>query len=735
MTLKLRIIGIEVAHNAVEVAYNDTIVAHIAIEVAQIATKYFPGQISAYSIIIAMSDPTSNVTSSSCNDIHVSAITSKDSNDIVESSIISTVLIEPPDASSSTPHVEQHSVPSRVHQLLLDSTPGGSELWTRNVAPEFKPYIDQLFGMLEEAISFYDVYAEACGFEPRKSSQKRFVSGDVKYKFVVCNREGFRDRKRKATVLDSGKEQATPRPFDIRNTKLTRIGYTAMIDFHYNGDGYVVFQFREWHNHRLCSLRNQQFQKKHRHLHLYHKKTIIDHLRVNQGPTRAFRNVKEYVDDYENVGAQLVDFKNFGRDIKCFIGVTPAIFGITIGDRDAQLFVNYFEDKRDTTEGFYFAYEVDSGKCLVRAFWCDAESRRNYALFGDYITYDPTYSTNKYCMLFTPFTGVDHHKRSVTFASALLFHEDEDSFTWVFQKFLDAMGQREPHCIITDQCVGIKLGLRAVFKHAKRRYYMWHIMQKLTDKVGPAISKETDFVSRLNAIVWDAELEPLEFEEKWCQLVNEHNLDGNSWLSTMFRKRRKWIPAYFRDVPMGCLLRTTQRSESRNNFFKRFENAHGTLVEFLMRFQSAIDLFNRKGIICRHIIWVYSGKQVHTLPDKYILMRWTKNAHKIPLYGPHGELIEDFDATDLRKMEMCKLWSEFYATISVLKNVSMKDITDLVDTLKQFRVKLNPQSESMTKEQELEMLLRCSSLTEVRILPPRQAKNKGSGKRMISKKQ
>ncbi|XP_074283161.1 protein FAR1-RELATED SEQUENCE 5-like [Silene latifolia] len=442
-----------------------------------------------------------------------------------------------------------HGAAGLVLLLILHNyhiIPISSFVQTRNVGAEFKPHIGQLFGTLEEAISFYDVYAEACGFEPRKSSQKRSVSGDVKYKFVVCNREGFRDLKRKANVLDSGKEQATPRTFDIRNTKLTRIGCTSMIEFRYNGDGYVVFQFREW---------------------------------VIQGPTRAFRNVKEYVDGYENVGAQLVDFKNFGRDIKCFIG-----------DRDAQLFVNYFEDKRDTTEGFYFAYEVDSGKCLVRTFWCDAESRRNYALFGDYITYDPTYSTNKYCMLFTPFTGVDHHKRSVTFASALLFHEDEDSFTWVFQKFLDAMGQREPHCIITNQCAGIKLGLRAVFKHVRRRYCMWHIMQKLTDKVGPAISKETDFVSRLNEIVWDAELEPLEFEGEWCQLVNEHNLEGNSWLSTMFRKRRKWIPAYFRDVPMGCLLRTTQRSKSQNKFFKRFENAHGTLVKFLMRFQSAIDV-------------------------------------------------------------------------------------------------------------------------------------------------
>ncbi|XP_074293591.1 protein FAR1-RELATED SEQUENCE 5-like [Silene latifolia] len=455
-----------------------------------------------------------------------------------------------------------------------------------------------------------------------------------------------------------------------------------MIEFRYNGDGYVVFQFREWHNHRLCSLRNQQFQKKHRHLHLYHKKTIIDHSRVNQGPTRAFRNVKEYVDGYENVGAQLVDFKNFGRDIKCFIG-----------DRDAQLFVNYFEDKRDTSEGFYFAYEVDSGKCLVRAFWCDAESRRNYALFGDYITYDPTYNTNKYCMLFTPFIGVDHHKRSIYFCFALLFHEDEDSFTWVFQKFLDAMGQREPHRIISDRCLWNKAGFASLFS---------------------------------NMLSADIACEPLEFEAKWCRLVNEHNrkrhtqkqLDRDDDCTLPQLATSLKLEAHASKVYTNlCFCRFSSRSfasicslsvggftppangveligiaDARTQ--KTYQVVYNSLTNDA---ECSCKLFNRK---------------VHTLPDKYLLMQWTKNAHKIPLYGPHGELIEDFDATDLRKMEMCKLWSEFYATISVLKNVSTKDITDLVDTLKQFRVKLNPQSESMTKEQELEMLLGCNSSTE-----------------------
>ncbi|XP_074298565.1 protein FAR1-RELATED SEQUENCE 5-like [Silene latifolia] len=574
------------------------------------------------------------------------------SHNIIESSITSTVHIEPPDGPSSTPHVEQHFIPSHVHQLLLDSRPGGSELWTRKVALEFKPHIGQFFGTLEEAISFYGVYAEACGFEPRKSSQKRSDSGDVQYKFVVCNHEGFRDRKRKAIILHSGEEQATPKAFDIRNTKLTRIGCTAMIEFRYNGDG------------------------------------------VNQSTTTTFRNVKEYVDGYENVGAQLVDFKNFRRDIKCFIG-----------DRDAQLFINHFEDKRDTNEGFYFAYEVDSGKCLVHAFWCDAESRRNYSLFGDYITYDPTYNTNKYCMVFTPFTGVDHHKRSSTFAAALLFHEDEDLFKWVFENFLDAMGQREPHCIITDQCAGIKLGLRAV---------------------GPAISKETDFVSRLNAIVWDAELEPLKFEEKLSQLVNEHNL-GDFQLEATASICSLSVGGF---TPPVNGIKVIGIADARTQ--KTYQVVYNSTTSDV---ECSCKLFNIKGIICRHIILVYSGKQVDTLPDKYILMRWTKNAYKIPLYGLHGELMDDFDATDLRKVEMCKLWSEFYVTISVLKNVPNNEITDLADTLKQFRVKLNPQSESMTKEQELEMLLGCSSSTEVRILPPRQANNKGSGKRMISKKQ
>ncbi|XP_074288845.1 protein FAR1-RELATED SEQUENCE 5-like [Silene latifolia] len=636
---------------------------------------------------------------------------------------------------TSTPRIEQPHVSYHEHHLFLESTPGGTELWSRNVAIQFKPQLGQIFAKLEDAISFYNVYAEAW----------------------------FRDgKKRKAIVHDSVVEQPLIKPFDIKNNKRTRIGCDAMIEFRLIKDVYVVTQFREWHNHRLCSLTNQEFQRKKRHLHLFHKKAIIDQSKVNLGPTSAYRYSKEHADGYENVGAQLIDFKNFGRDIKCFIG-----------DKDAQLFIYNFENLRETNPGFYFAYEVDSFKCLVRVFWCDAQARRNYSSFGDLVSFDPTYGTNKYSMIFTPFTGVDRHKRSVTFAAALLFHEDDDSFKWVFEKFLDTMGQREPQCIITDQCPGIKKVVPKVFKKAKHRYCMWHIMQKVADKIGITISKETDFVSRLNTVVWDSDLEPVEFERKWSDLIVEHNLQANSCAMDQQRHTQKqhdrdsdytlpqlatslhleahpskvYTHAIFKDFQQE--VAASMCSLSVGGFTPPVDGIEVIVVTdarmqktYQVVFNStstdaecSCKLFNMKGIICRHIIWVFSGKQVRTLPDKYILMRWTKNAQKIPLYGSHGELLDEFDATDVRKLEMCKLWSEFYSTISLLRTMPNNQITDLADTLKQFRVKLNPQAQSMTKEQELEMLLGCSSSTEVRILPPRQAKNKGSGNRMISTKQ
>ncbi|KAK9756470.1 hypothetical protein RND81_01G100100 [Saponaria officinalis] len=409
--------------------------------------------------------------------------------------------------------VHTPTVPSEVHfrltpSLELSYTPGGSDLWVRKIEMEFTPKVGMLFKTVKEGTDFYQIYALACGFKSRLSTAKTFRDGKIRTNAIVCNRQGFKERRKKPAPSTKNRNTASssensntapstensntensntgpgnnPPPKDPKKTKITRFGCRAWMKLVYDPkqECYFVKEFVEGHNHTLCSVRNREFQKLSKNLSLYHKQTILDHSKVNIGPTQTYRICKEYVDGYSNIGASLAAFKNFQRDVKGFIG-----------SKDGQLFVDTLQKLSDTHKGFYYAYDKNNEDNLTKVFWCDAQARKNYPLFGDTISYDPTYGKNKYCLVFTPLNGVDNHKKSITFGAALLSNEDEQSFRWVFTKFLTAMGNKEPQCILTDQDPAIKNAVPAVFKQAHHRFCMWHIMQKLNDKVGQTISKET----------------------------------------------------------------------------------------------------------------------------------------------------------------------------------------------------------------------------------------------------
>ncbi|XP_074311150.1 protein FAR1-RELATED SEQUENCE 5-like [Silene latifolia] len=450
----------------------------------------------------------------------------------------------------------------------------------RVVEHKFRPTIGAVFASLEAGIKVYEVYARACGFTPRKHGTKTLRGGVAHQKFIVCNRQGFKESKPKQRPRTKGDENmgdgsSTQLVQLLRRVKITRIGCRAYVRFallHGLDGPAMIDEFSEVHNHRLTSVCNRDLDKISRSLDMFQKTLILDNSKLNIGAGLTFRQVKELVNGYENIGATLIDFKNFQRDIKCYIGL-----------RDADLFIDRLEKLKATQPQFYFAYDVDPQNRLTKFFWADATCIRNYSFFGDAVSFDPTYGTNKYDMVFTPFTGVNHHRKSVLFAGCLLLHEDDISFQWTFQHFLTAMGQKEPQFMITDQCPGIKKAFPSVFKTARHRYCMWHITQNITDKVGSALCRDTDFLARFNAVVWDPDMESSEFEENWQKVISDFQLEDNDWLTTMFDDRHHWIPAYHRDLALGCILRTTQRLESTNLFFKRYENHFGTLVEFWMR--------------------------------------------------------------------------------------------------------------------------------------------------------
>ncbi|KAK9750593.1 hypothetical protein RND81_02G207400 [Saponaria officinalis] len=252
----------------------------------------------------------------------------------------------------------------------------------------------------------------------------------IRTKHIACHREGKLMRRLMERVTTI-KERVTKKK--ERVTTIRRFGCTAMIKLMFHSGKYVICQFREGHNHPLVLVKNREFHKLSRNLTLYHKQTIINHSKINIGASKTYRICKEVANGYENVGASLLDFKNFQREVKLFIG-----------DADAEMFINNLEKLVPSKKGFQYAYHVDEGRNLSRVFWTDAHRKSAYLAFGDGVSFDPTYGIKKYCMVFTPFTSIYNHKKFVTFACALLSNEDEESFVWVFEKFMDAMGRKEP---------------------------------------------------------------------------------------------------------------------------------------------------------------------------------------------------------------------------------------------------------------------------------------------------
>ena len=127
-------------------------------------------------------------------------------------------------------------------------------------------------------------------------------------------------------------------------------------------------------------------------------------------------------------------------------------------------------------------------------FWTDGIARLNYSLYSDVVSFDTIYDTNRYKMIFIPFTRLDNHRLCATFGVAFLGDEKAESFMWLFYKLLDAMGGHVPVCLIIDQDPTIKVAIQSKFQSTTHRFCIWHIMRKLSEKVGSSLNSDNNFL-------------------------------------------------------------------------------------------------------------------------------------------------------------------------------------------------------------------------------------------------
>ncbi|XP_019256878.1 PREDICTED: protein FAR1-RELATED SEQUENCE 5-like [Nicotiana attenuata] len=434
-----------------------------------------------------------------------------------------------------------------------------------------EPYEGMEFESEEAAKAFYNLYARRVGFSTRVSMSRRSRrDGAIIQRSFVCAREGFRVEKEKPERDGGGARIKRPRAE-------TRVGCKAMLVVKIQNLGrWVVSGFVKEHNHELVPPDKVHCLRSHRHVS-GPAKSLIDTLQgAGIGPSGIMSTlIKEY-GGIRSVGFTERDCRNYMRSSK----------QRTLGG-DTQTLLDYLKQKHLENPSFFYAVQGDEDHCMSNIFWADPKARSNFSYFGDTVTFDTAYRSNRYRLPFAPFTGVNHHGQPVLFGCALLINESKASFSWLFSTWLTAMCGKPPVSITTDHDRVIRLAVKQVFPEARHRFCKWHIFKECQEKLSHVLSENINFEAEFHKCVSLTESIE-EFEACWFTLIDKYDLGENEWLQAIYADRKQWVPVYLRDT-FFAEMSIMQHSDSINSYFDGYVNASTTLQQFIKLYEKAVE--------------------------------------------------------------------------------------------------------------------------------------------------
>nr|KAJ0198723.1 hypothetical protein LSAT_V11C600326850 [Lactuca sativa] len=304
-----------------------------------------------------------------------------------------------------------------------------------DVPEEFKPTKAIRFKDVDEGVKIYKRYAEKAGFDVHLNTLRK-VGDIIKHTFLVCNR--------------IGKPKLNPTE---RNTiyRVTDCKAKIIVKRVKGTSDYRFDKFQENHSHEL----QDTFHLKSTRTLSYSDKEFI---------VRAFT---AKMGGFQYLRGKVVDYINFKRSM-----------GSINGFRDAQLIVNKMNNRKNNYLNYSLFYRCDETNFLHEIFWADETDKSYYTKFRDVMSFNAMFRTNKYALVFVPFTVIDHHKSSFT----------------------------------------IVVGLLSTIVHVAYQ-------EEIAKKLSVEFLKSTDFKKKFNKLFWDIYIERHIFERSWKLLMKEFNLE------------------------------------------------------------------------------------------------------------------------------------------------------------------------------------------------------------------
>ncbi|EHA8588996.1 protein FAR1-RELATED SEQUENCE 6 [Cocos nucifera] len=400
------------------------------------------------------------------------------------------------------------------------------------------PRVGMVFKSYDEVSNFYKQYALRIGFGVAVRKSQFTKSGVCRRLILACSRAG------------RGRQDAC---YQARQTAKTNC--QAMIVLKLWGDGLLhLAEANLEHNHPLSPSTA-------RFLSCYKKMTDA----MAEGPIAR-------PNGHRNIQSENRNSNEIGQ--------------LKLGEGDDESICQFFAGMQNKNPNFFYLVDLDKHGHLRNLFWADARSRAAYQYFGDVISFDTTYLTEKYDLPLVLFIGMNHHGQSALLGCGLVSDETIETYIWLFKAFLTCMLGCCPNAIITDHCMAIQGAVAEVLPGVRHRLCMFHIMKKIPEE----LKGFADFKAVKKAVkkaAYDS-LRVNEFEEEWKKMIERHELEGNEWLDSLYENRNMWVPAYLKDV-FWAGMSISQRGETVTTFFDGCLYPRTSLKQFLSKYEMILQ--------------------------------------------------------------------------------------------------------------------------------------------------
>ncbi|WVZ94939.1 hypothetical protein U9M48_040765 [Paspalum notatum var. saurae] len=392
-------------------------------------------------------------------------------------------------------HNHEVGLPSRVQYIAIESD------------AVVDPYIGMEFESLESAKTFYYSYASRVGFEARVRQSRKSQDESLKMLKLVCSRHRYH----------SGRENNGDDAKRVRALDPSRDGCDALFEIIRKGKGtWTVSKLILEHTHEL-----------------------------NPAPASRVHCVRSQ-------GEVLVIANNFADTRNLLLNGQDSqrpreMRYNDLGPEDAQSLFEYLKERQDEDPSFFYAVQHEKNGQSVNVFWADAKARMAYYHFGDAVRFDTTFRKNKENIPIVIFSGVNHHVQPIVFGCALLLDESEASFTWLFEKWLEAMHIGPPVSLLTELNRGMAAAVAKVLPNTHHIFCEKHILDTVKEELHGVFPDLEPFITDMRKCIDGSTIEE-SFESGWNSIIIKHGLSNNDLLQSVYDIREQWAPAYTKKV-------------------------------------------------------------------------------------------------------------------------------------------------------------------------------------------